>query len=80
MYEKKLFKEIHEGLGGELRLMVAGGAALDPKIEKGFNDMGFNLVQGYGLTETSPVISAEFMKKKEKKDLLVKKCQVLKLN
>lgn len=62
---KKLFKEIHEGLGGELRLMVAGGAALDPKIEKGFNDMGFNLVQGYGLTETSPVISAEFMKKRK---------------
>ena len=45
--------------------MVAGGAALDPKIEKGFNDMGFNLVQGYGLTETSPVISAEFMKKRK---------------
>ena len=56
---KKLFKEIHNNLGGKLRLMVAGGAALDPEAEKGFNELGFNLLQGYGLTETSPVISAE---------------------
>ncbi|MCI9063281.1 MAG: AMP-binding protein [Clostridia bacterium] len=56
---KKLFAEIHENLGGNIRLMVAGGAALNPEVEKGFNDLGFNLVQGYGLTETSPVIAAE---------------------
>ena len=62
---KKIFKEIHENLGGALRIVVAGGAALDPKVQKGFNDLGLNVAQGYGLTETSPVISAEYMKKRK---------------
>ncbi|MCI8587120.1 MAG: long-chain fatty acid--CoA ligase [Clostridia bacterium] len=61
---KKIFMEIHENLGGKIRLMVAGGAALDPVTEKGFNELGFNLVQGYGLTETSPVIAAELTKQR----------------
>ena len=56
---KKLFKEIHDNLGGKVRLFVAGGAALDPEAEKGFNDLGFLMLQGYGLTESSPVIAAE---------------------
>lgn len=56
---KKLFKEIHDNLGGKLRLAVAGGAALDPETQKGFNDLGITLLQGYGLTESSPVIAAE---------------------
>jgi long-chain acyl-CoA synthetase len=56
---KKVFHEIHDNLGGKVRLMVAGGAALDAETEKGFNELGFNLVQGYGLTETSPVIASE---------------------
>ena len=56
---KKLFKEIHDTLGGKIRVFVAGGAALDPEAEKGFNELGFTLYQGYGLTETSPVIAAE---------------------
>ena len=56
---KKLFHEIHDTLGGKVRLFVAGGAALDKETEKGFNDLGFRLVQGYGLTETSPVVAAE---------------------
>lgn len=55
---KKLFKEIHEKLGGKIRLFVSGAAALDVEVERGFNDLGFRIVQGYGLTETSPVISA----------------------
>ena len=59
---KKVFHEIHDTLGGKLRLMVAGGAAFDPETEKGFNELGFNVVQGYGLTETSPVIAAETSK------------------
>lgn len=63
--KKKLFKEIHENLGGALRIVVAGGAAFDSKVQKGFNDLGLNVVQGYGLTETSPVVSAEFTKKKK---------------
>ena len=44
--------------------MVAGGAALSPEKEKGFWDLGFNVLQGYGLTETSPVIAAELTKQK----------------
>ena len=56
---KKLFKEIHDNLGGKVRLFVAGGAALDPDAEKGFNELGFTMYQGYGLTETSPVVAAE---------------------
>ena len=56
---KKLFKEVHDNLGGKARLFVAGGAALDPEAEKGFNDFGITMLQGYGLTESSPVIAAE---------------------
>lgn len=55
---KKMFKEIHDTLGGKLRLMVNGAAALDEEVEKGFNNLGFRILQGYGLTETSPVIAA----------------------
>lgn len=56
---RKIFKEIHENFGGKVRLFVAGGAALDPIAEKGFNELGIKMYQGYGLTETSPVIAAE---------------------
>ncbi len=40
-------------------IVVTGGAALEPETEKGFNDLGFDVEQGYGLTETAPVIAAE---------------------
>ena len=56
---RKVFSEIHQKFGGKLRLLVAGGAALDPEAEKGFNELGIRMLQGYGLTETSPVIAAE---------------------
>ncbi len=56
---KIIFKEIHQNLGGKARLFVAGGAALDPEAEKGFNNFGIKMYQGYGLTESSPVIAAE---------------------
>ena len=56
---RKLFKEIIDNLGGEARLFVAGGAALAPETEKGFNEFGVKMLQGYGLTESSPVIAAE---------------------
>ena len=56
---KQLFKEVHESLEPKLKLVVTGGAALDPETEKGFNDLGFDVEQGYGLTETAPVIAAE---------------------
>ncbi len=54
-----LFKSIISALGGKLRFVISGGAPADSKIAKGFNDLGIEVVQGYGLTETSPVIAAE---------------------
>lgn len=60
---RKLFKPIIDQLGGKMRFVISGGAPLDPKIQKGFIDLGIDMVQGYGLTETSPVIAAENMYK-----------------
>ena len=60
---RKLFKQIIDQLGGKMRFVISGGAPLDPKIQKGFIDLGIEMVQGYGLTETSPVIAAENMHK-----------------
>ena len=61
---KKLFKQILDALGGHMRFVISGGAPLDKKVAKGFNELGIELAQGYGLTETSPVISAENAYKK----------------
>ena len=60
---KKLFKQILDELGGHMRFVISGGAPLDKKVAKGFIELGIDLVQGYGLTETSPVIAAENCKK-----------------
>jgi long-chain acyl-CoA synthetase len=54
---KKIFKELHEKFGGSIRLFIVGGAAPDPKVAKGLREFGFNFVQGYGLTETSPILT-----------------------
>lgn len=56
---RKLFKQVIDALGGKLRFVISGGAPADPVISKGFNALGIKVVQGYGLTETSPVIAAE---------------------
>ena len=53
---KKAFKEIHDMLGGNIRLFISGAAALDRNIEEKFRLLGINIVQGYGLTETSPIV------------------------
>jgi len=53
--KKTIFKELHHKFGGHIRLFIAGGAAPDPKVAKGLRELGFNFVQGYGLTETSPI-------------------------
>lgn len=58
-FRRILFKSIINELGGKLRFVISGGAPADSKIAKGFNDLGIEVVQGYGLTETSPVIAAE---------------------
>lgn len=54
---RKIFKEVHENLGGNLRIVISGAAALNPKISKALRAMGFNLLQGYGLTECSPIVT-----------------------
>ncbi len=59
---KKLFGNILEALGGGMRLIISGAAPLDPGTALFFDDIGIDIVQGYGLTETSPVISAENQK------------------
>ena len=56
---RKLFKDIIDNLGGGIRVIINGAAAIDPKISKEFNEFGILTIQGYGLTETSPVLCAE---------------------
>jgi long-chain acyl-CoA synthetase len=56
-YGKLLFKPVHKEYGGRLRLFVSGGASLDPDLFVSFAQMGFKVCEGYGLTETSPVLT-----------------------
>ena len=56
---RKIFKQVLDGLGGKMRLIISGGAPLDKKVSIKFNELGVHLIQGYGLTETCPVIAAE---------------------
>ena len=55
--KKEVFKEIHDLLGENIKLFISGAASLEPSIEEKFRRLGFNMVQGYGLTETSPVVA-----------------------
>lgn len=54
---RKLFKQIHDSLGGHIRLFISGAAGIDPQIARGFRDLGIPLVQGYGLTECAPIVA-----------------------
>ena len=56
---RKIFKEILDQLGGEVRAVVCGAAALNTKVAEDFNAIGIYTVQGYGLTETAPVVPGE---------------------
>lgn len=51
-FKRKLFSSVHKGFGGKLRLVISGGAALSKTYWAGFRQMGFTIVEGYGLTET----------------------------
>ncbi|MFA7288986.1 MAG: AMP-binding protein [Melioribacteraceae bacterium] len=55
--KKKVFSELHSKFGGSVRMFIAGGAAPDPLVAKGLREFGFNFIQGYGLTETSPIVA-----------------------
>lgn len=52
---KKLLKDILKVFGGRMRVLISGGAAIDPAILQFFNDLGFIAVQGYGLSECAPM-------------------------
>ncbi|MEG2324022.1 MAG: AMP-binding protein [Anaerovoracaceae bacterium] len=53
----RLFRIIYDSFGGKLRTLVTGAAAIDPKVIRGFHDLGLEVHQGYGLTETAPLLS-----------------------
>lgn len=57
--KKEIFNDIHNVFGGQIKLFVSGAAALEKEVEEDFRAWGINLCQGYGLTETSPVIGVE---------------------
>lgn len=54
---KMLFSKVHKQFGGNIRLMVSGGAKIDKNILEDFRTMGFCAIQGYGMTETAPIIA-----------------------
>ena len=55
--KKTLFKKVHEAFGGNLKCIISGAAGLDEEIARTFNTFGLTLYEGYGLTETSPVVA-----------------------
>lgn len=57
--KRKIFKPIIDALGGKLRVIISGASGLDPEVWLAFNEMGIKILQGYGLTEASPVVAAE---------------------
>lgn len=56
---RKVFKQVLDNLGGNIRFVISGASAIDKNVARGFYDFGVLAVQGYGLTETSPVLTAE---------------------
>lgn len=56
---RKIFKEILDQLGGNIRYIISGASAIDPEALQGFLDFGITTVQGYGMTEAAPVLAAE---------------------
>lgn len=54
---RKVFKQIHDNIGGKVRLIISGAAGIDPTVSKGFRSFGITLLQGYGLTECSPIVT-----------------------
>ncbi len=54
---RRIFHKVHEKFGGCIRILIVGGAAPDPAVARGFRALGFQFVQGYGLTETSPILA-----------------------
>ena len=62
VFDKILFSKVREGLGGELKFFIGGGALLDVELQRFFLAIGIPVCQGYGLSEASPVISSNSLK------------------
>ncbi len=56
-FSKKIFKKVHDGLGGHINFMVCGGAALNTEVGNFYKTLGFEILEGYGMTEAAPMIS-----------------------
>lgn len=56
---RRLFKSVLDQLGGNIRFVISGASAIDPEAIEGFNSFGITAVQGYGMTEASPILAAE---------------------
>ncbi len=54
---KRMFKAIHQSFGGEIKYFIEGGAAADPFVQEEFEAMGLPLIQGYGMSECSPILA-----------------------
>lgn len=54
---KKIFKKVHQGFGGKLQYMIAGGAALNKEVGSFFYGLGFDIMEGFGMTEAAPMIT-----------------------
>lgn len=55
--KRKVFKEIHDQFGGNVRLFIAGAASVNPETSAGYRGLGITTVQGYGLSECSPIVA-----------------------
>lgn len=74
---RKIFKEILDALGGNLKWVMSGAAPMDKKLIKKYDDIGIGVLQGYGLTETSPCVIAEdmFLRKPRNSGKIIRRCR-----
>ncbi len=63
LYDKLIFKKVRQGLGGQMKFFVGGGALLDIDLQRYYNAIGIPMYQGYGLSEATPIISANSREK-----------------
>lgn len=56
-FSRKVFGAVHKKLGGSVQSLVSGGAALDPEVGRDYQTLGFEVLEGYGMTEAAPMIS-----------------------
>lgn len=62
---KRMFKAIHQSFGGEMKFFIEGGAAADPFVQEEFEAMGLPLIQGYGMSECSPILALNPMDRRK---------------